>query len=252
VYEHDLLRLHAARSEDQRSLHLDARMERSLMSAALKCGRSNLAKDMLNSSPSDIAKHITMIRSCAAENNLKGAVSVFESLERSGVDMNSVIYNTVLDACVECRDLQAAEAWMQQMKKVGMTDVVSFNTLIKAHLHNGNFDQARILMSEMGKEGLQPNPVTFNELINAMVKGGNHQRKQMWEIVEEMQTADVKPNQVTISILLKSLNSYSGEADVSKTMGSSTPCMSQWMRCFSSRWWKLVSVSGNQLYWSHS
>jgi len=71
VYEHDLLRLHAARSEDQRSLHLDARMERSLMNAALKCDRSNLAKDILNASPSDIAKHITMIRSCAAENNLK-------------------------------------------------------------------------------------------------------------------------------------------------------------------------------------
>ena len=34
----------------------------------------------------------------------------------------------------------------------------------------------------------------------------------------EMHLADVKPNQVTISILLKSLNSYSGEADVSKTM----------------------------------
>merc|ERR1719409_1974060 len=40
----------------------------------------------------------------------------------------------------------------------------------------------------------------------------------MWDLVEEMKAADVKPNQVTISILLKSLNSYSRQADIMKTM----------------------------------
>jgi pentatricopeptide repeat protein len=208
VYEKDLLRLHAT-PEGQLSLtlHLDARMERSLMHSALKCGRTHLAQNLLSSSPSDIAKHITMIRQCGAENNLEGAVSVFTSLEKSGVDLNSVIYNTVLDACVECRDLPAAEAWMEQTKKAGMADVVSFNTLIKAHLQNRNFDKAKSLMEEIKKEGLQPNRVTFNELINALVnKGGDLQQKQMWEIVDEMTAAGVKPNQITISILLKNLN----------------------------------------------
>merc|ERR1719409_1959786 len=101
-----------------------------------------------------------MIRNCASERNLKGAVSIFDSLEQSGVDLNSIIYNTVLDACVECRDIQAAEAWMEQTKKAGMADVVSYNTLIKAHLHSENFEKARSLMEELKKEGLQPNRVT--------------------------------------------------------------------------------------------
>jgi len=224
VYEQDLLRLHGtaeatADPQGQRSLLLDARMERSLMNAALRCGRAHLAKNLLDSSPSDVAKHITMIRNCAAENNLQGAISVFDSLERSGVDLNSVIYNTVLDACVECRDLKAAEAWMEQTKKAGMADVVSFNTLIKAHLQSSNFDKARSLMEEMRKDGLQPNRVTFNELINAMVnKGGAGRRNQTWDIVDEMMTAGVKPNQVTCSILLKSLNNGSGEREIVKTM----------------------------------
>merc|ERR1719281_180162 len=128
-----------------------------------------------------------MIRNHAAEGDLQGAKRVFESLLSSGVDMNSVIYNTVLDAAVECRDLRAAEAWMERMKNATMTDVVSFNTLIKAHLQSGNFDKARSLMEEMKKEGLQPNRVTYNELINAMVtKYGDGRRKHMWDIVEEM------------------------------------------------------------------
>jgi len=167
----------------------------------------------------DVAKQITMIRNCAIENNLKGAVAIFESMVASGVEMNSIIYNTVLDACVECRDLKAAEAWMEQTKKAGLSDVVSFNVLIKAHLQTGHFEKARGLMEEMKKAGLQPNRVTFNELINAMVnKGGAANRRQMWDIIDEMKVADAKANQVTISILLKTLNSYSSQTEITKTM----------------------------------
>jgi pentatricopeptide repeat protein len=216
IYEHDIL---GQNVNIQQSQHLDARMERSLMNAALKCGRSHLAKNLLSSSPSDVAKHITMIRNCASEKNLKGAMEVFETLDSSGVELNSVIYNTVLDACVECRDLRKAEAWMERINKAGITDVVSYNTLIKAHLQIGNFDKARSLMDDLREAGLEPNRVTFNELINALVtKGGESRRKQMWDIVDEMNAAGVKPNQVTISILLKSLNSYSCQKEVANTM----------------------------------
>lgn len=220
VFEKDLKAAHVANGPDaHRSLFLDARMERSLMNAALRCGRDHLAKNLLDSSPSDIAKHITMIRNCAAEGNLQGAMSVFESLKKSGVDLNSVIYNTVLDACVECRDLRAAEKWMEETKEAGMADVVSFNTLIKAHLKNDNFDKARSLMEEMKQKNLQPNRVTFNELINAMVmKGGASRRSQIWDLVAEMREAGVKPNQVTCSILMKNLNGHSQEDDIMKTM----------------------------------
>merc|ERR1719424_2408010 len=111
------------------------------------------------------------------------------------------MYNTVLDACVECKDLTEAEAWMARMKSAGMTDVVSFNTLMKHHLQNGNFEKARRLMEVMASEGLKPNQVTFNELINAMVsRGGDSRRKQLWSVVDEMKVSEVKPNQVTISI----------------------------------------------------
>jgi len=177
------------------------------------------AKRVPGSAQIDIGKHITIIRNHAAEKNLQGAFSVFKSLEEGDAELNSVIYNTVLDACVECWDLKKAESWMERMRKDGMTDVVSFNTLIKAYLQSNRLDKARQLMEEMREQGLQPNRVTFNEFINAMVsKGHGGQRKEMWDIVEEMQSADVKPNQVTISILLKGLGYHSGQADIVKTM----------------------------------
>lgn len=167
----------------------------------------------------DIGKHLTMIRNFAVEKDLKAAVGVFEKLKQSGVEMNPIIYNSVLDACVECRDLKAAEEWMERMKTASMMDVVSFNTMIKAHLQKGSLEKAKGLMQTMKEEGFQPNQVTFNELMNAMAsKSGYGQRKQMWDVVDEMTNNGVIPNQVTISILLKNLNSYSGESDILRTL----------------------------------
>merc|ERR1719171_2178838 len=201
------------------SAFLDPRLERSIMNAALQSGRSQLAKSLLGVSSSDLAKYITIIRSCAAEKNLAGAKAVFESAKQSEAEMNSVIYNTVLDACVACQDIKAAEEWMEYSKQEGMTDVVSFNTLIKAHLQLGNFVKARALIDKMKTERLQPNEVTYNELINAMVtKGGEMNRADIWGVVAEMHEANVKPNQVTCSILLKCLNSHSDEQNIARTM----------------------------------
>lgn len=196
---------------------LDARVERNLLNAALRCGRTQLANKLLEASPSDIAKHITMIQNCASANNLDGAFSVFDSLERSGVELNSVVYNAVLEACVHCRKFDAAETWMKKSKEAGMVDVVSYNTLIKAQLLNGNLSKARKLIDEMKQADLQPNRVTYNELINSIIVAGGR-KEDMWEIVREMKEAGIQPNQVTCSILLKNLNAQSSEADVSLTM----------------------------------
>ena len=43
-------------------------------------------------------------------------MSVVESLKKSGVDLNIVLYNTLFDACFGCRDLRAAEDWIGQIK----------------------------------------------------------------------------------------------------------------------------------------
>mmetsp|Transcript_43450 Transcript_43450/g.97868 ORF Transcript_43450/g.97868 Transcript_43450/m.97868 type:complete len:1003 (-) Transcript_43450:52-3060(-) len=220
VYQKDIVPLMQADGSDrQRSLLLDARMERSLMNAALCCGRSELAQQLLNSSPSDVARHITMIRKCATEGNLRGAMSAFDNLKQSGMELNSIVYNTVLDACVECRDFTAAEAWMAEMKKAGMADVVSFNTLIKAHLMHNNFKKAWQLIEVMKKEGLAPNRVTFNELINGMISQGSASKQQVWEVLDEMSAMGVKPNEVSCSILLKSLNAQSPQQEIMKIMG---------------------------------
>lgn len=180
--------------------------------------RHRLAKDSCTESPQpDVARHVVMIRKCGFEGNLKGAVKIFESLKESGVEMNSIIYNTVLDAAVKCKDLKAANDWMKTMQQAGMVDVVSYNTMIKAYLMNNSLDKAREIVYEMKSAGVQPSSVTFNELINAFVSYGGA-KNDIWDMVKEMKEMGTPPNQVTCSILLKNLNSHSGKTDIENVM----------------------------------
>merc|ERR1719355_327109 len=77
--------------------------------------------------------------------------------------------------------------------------------------------KAHDLIEEMRRLGLQPNRVTFNELINAMVASGRC-KDDIWQVITEMKDAGIKTNHVTCSILLKNLNSRSSEKDINLTM----------------------------------
>merc|ERR1719453_1802274 len=106
---------------------------------------------------------------------------------------------------------------MEQMKQAGFVDVVTYNTLMKAHLMNHDLGKARSIVREMKQAGMQPNRVTFNELINAVVTDGGA-KADIWEVVREMKEMGMPPNQVTCSILLKHLNARSSDSDVADVM----------------------------------
>jgi len=197
---------------------LDARTERALMNSLTKCGRDSMAKGILDAAPANVAKHINMIRDCASKKNLEGAISVFTTLENSGADLTRSMYNAVLDACVECGDLRRADDWMQQMKTKKVTDVVSFNTMVKALVRSEQFAKARTLMTEMTKEAVPPNHVTYNELINGMARSAHTRKQDIWNVVDEMKATGITPNRVTCSILLKDLKAKSPSSDVMRTM----------------------------------
>jgi len=222
VYDRSAQFLNTARAGqlNQRRSLLDSRTERSLAASALACGRNDLAQGNSDvAGPEETGKHIAMIGTCAKKGNLEGAFSIFSAVETAGGELTRSLYNSVLDACVECRSLERAETWMQRMKNEGVADVVSYNTLIKSHLKAERYDKARNLMSEMKKAGCKPNHVTYNELVICMSRSERPAyQAQVWDIISEMQADGVKPNCVTCSILLKNLKAYASHQDVLRTM----------------------------------
>merc|ERR1719504_553753 len=164
----------------------------------------------------DIAKHVAMIRARSKENDLEGAMQVFRKLQSSGVQLTSLVYNALLDSCVQCGKVNVALQHFNEMKELGFVDVVSYNTLLKAYLKTGQIHKARSLLKEMAESNIQANQVTYNEMLNALVS--TKDRKEMWALVREMNAIGMKPNSVTCSIILKSLTAHSATDDVRQAM----------------------------------
>jgi pentatricopeptide repeat protein len=106
---------------------------------------------------------------------------------------------------------------MEQAFEAGVADTVTYNTIIKAHLLAGNSAEARKAVELMKKAGLQPNCVTFNELLDACVKSDARCR-DVWTIIDEMDACGVKPNHITCSILLKTIDSNSAGNNVERIL----------------------------------
>merc|ERR1719236_188057 len=164
----------------------------------------------------DISKHVAMMRARSKEHDLEGAMQVFRKLQSSGVQLTALVYNALLDSCVQCGKVNIALQHFNEMKELGFVDVVSYNTLLKAYLKIGQIHKARTLLAEMAASNIQANQVTYNEMLNAIVT--TKDRKEMWALVREMNAIGMKPNSVTCSIILKSLTAHSATDDVRQAM----------------------------------
>merc|ERR1719169_422571 len=164
----------------------------------------------------DISKHVAMMRARSKENDLEGAMQVFRKLQASGVQLTALAYNALLDSCFQCGKVNVALQHFKEMKDLGLVDVVSYNTLLKAYLKQGQIVKARKLLTEMAESNIQANQVTYNEMLNALVTVKD--RKEMWALVREMNAMGMRPNSVTCSIILKSLTSHSAPDDVRQAM----------------------------------
>merc|ERR1719235_2892948 len=164
----------------------------------------------------DISKHVAMMRARSKENDLEGAMQVFRKLQSSGVQLTALAYNALLDSCVQCGKVNVALQHFKEMKDLGLVDVVSYNTLLKAYLKQGQIAKARKLLTEMAESDIEANQVTYNEMLNALVAVKD--RQEMWALVREMNSMGMRPNSVTCSIILKSLTAHSATDDVRQAM----------------------------------
>jgi len=192
------------------SLACDPGAERIVIDAALRCQRKDFVSKNV-AAMADNNRQQAMIKSLGGERRLQDAIMVF----RACPDQNSSLYNALLDACVECKDTEAAEEIMSEAVKLGKADVVTYNTLVKAHVRSGKLKRAHHTMEVMRKEGMPPNRVTFNELLDAAM---GDRPEGAWSVVEKMQACGLKPNHITCSILLKSVQPGAKSVNIERTM----------------------------------
>jgi len=190
----------------------DARAGRTIAEAAFRGSRLDLLAQLLGATQ-EVSRQVALLRSFGSERRLDYATEIFKACPAKTVNL----YNALLSTCIDCHDLEAAERVMADALKAGMADVVTYNTMIKKHLLRGDFGGARAAIESMRAAGgsLAPNCVTFNELIDATIRTSS---EGAWVLIEEMKASGLQPNNVTCSILLKSVQQSSNAREVERVM----------------------------------
>eukprot|EP00411_Alexandrium_monilatum_P101980 CAMPEP_0175773814 /NCGR_PEP_ID=MMETSP0097-20121207/73282_1 /TAXON_ID=311494 /ORGANISM="Alexandrium monilatum, Strain CCMP3105" /LENGTH=875 /DNA_ID=CAMNT_0017084257 /DNA_START=79 /DNA_END=2706 /DNA_ORIENTATION=+ len=163
-----------------------------------------------------VAAQTSEIRALGRSGNLTAAISLFERLPPVGGRPGTLLVNTLIDACVECGDLDAANTYLVKAQQRGLADAVTFNTLMKGFLAAGKEAEARQLLGELSKAGVQATQASYHGLLHARVLAQD--RRGAWSLVDKMVEAGVVPNAVTCSILLKMVTAPGHVSDAPRVL----------------------------------
>jgi len=186
--------------------------ERLVVDAALRRGSTTVLEQVL-ATFGDNSRHVGLLKRLSTERSLQDCVTVFKACTQK----SACLYNTMIDVCIDFGDSHLAETYMAEATEAKVADVVTYNTIIKAHLRKGDMLRAREAMATMRELGLEPNGVTFNELLDAAASRGGSP-EALWALVNEMKGSGCKPNHVTCSIVLKSISKTSRASDADKAL----------------------------------
>ncbi|CAK9033739.1 unnamed protein product [Durusdinium trenchii] len=169
-----------------------------------------------NSLGIDLHRQARLISGYGKEGNLEAALEAFLKVKNSSTPPNSLVYNCLLDALIECKAFPRALDCFEEMRKNSLADVVSYNTIMKGHLAVNDTMAAQRVFQEMHQAGLVASRVTYHALLNAVVS--KNDRRSAWRMVTEMKGKGIGASTITCSILLKSIVGRAHGQDLPKVL----------------------------------
>lgn len=196
-------------------LEPDATMYGCLMRFAVECGRTDLSQRLSSKAPSmAIQSYMSLIRAAGRDGDVDSAFNVLESVKSIGVSMDTLAYNSLLDVCASAGYMDRAKRLVQEIKEQGLVDLVTFNTLLKGYCTKRDFNSALGVLEEIRSNGLQPNEISYNCVLNAAASCNRCNFTEVWKLIKMMERDQIKLDHYTMSILMKALKKSSNPNDV--------------------------------------
>merc|ERR1719486_1060270 len=148
----------------------------------------------------------TVLKGFATTKNMDMVFTVYEEMQKRGVECNMITYNTLLDAYAKCDAMCRAPAILEDMRKANVEpDIITYSTLIKGYCLEGSVDKAFRVLEDMKAQGkLQADEIMYNSLLDGCAK--QQRVDEALKLLKEMEASDkVKPSNYTLSILVKLL-----------------------------------------------
>ncbi|XP_078165936.1 pentatricopeptide repeat-containing protein At1g07590, mitochondrial-like [Carex rostrata] len=131
------------------------------------------------------------------------AEKLFQTIPKSY--QNEFLYNQIIISCLANRknkNIKLSYTYMEKMRKMSLLiSPFVYKSLITPHLTPSRRKNIPDILTQMKMDGVKPCISTFNNLLN--MHAGNHDIDELSKVFDEMQMADVEPNENTYCILAK-------------------------------------------------
>lgn len=128
--------------------------------------------------------------------------AALQSKDNDNARLHEVLFNSMLDACVNARDLTRMAQVFEMMRECRVpVSAVTFGTLIKAFGQASRLDRCREVWNEMRRAGVRPTPVTYGCYIDACIR--HNDMDTAMKVFEEMVPDRCKPNTVIYTSLIR-------------------------------------------------
>jgi len=222
-------RQHATDLERVSELIIDASVQTDevllahLTEASLRVGRLDVLSRHLNDSGVDGAlrklpspMYGSIIKAFGQARDVDQVWLTWKEMRRCEVQPSAITLGCMVEALVACGSADGAwqliqDVWEDEAQRP-LLNTVTYTTILKGFAMSKDMDKVLALYDEMKSRGYESNVITFNTMLNALVRCGKLDR--MPQLLEDMRNAKppVEPDMVTYSTIMKGYCS-SGDLD---------------------------------------
>eukprot|EP00927_Polykrikos_kofoidii_P024581 TRINITY_DN22326_c0_g1_i1.p1 TRINITY_DN22326_c0_g1~~TRINITY_DN22326_c0_g1_i1.p1 ORF type:complete len:634 (+),score=106.76 TRINITY_DN22326_c0_g1_i1:175-2076(+) len=155
-----------------------------------------------------------MIRLGSVQGNSQMMLQLIEEMRTRELEVDNVVYNSVMATCVASDQIQIARKLLDDMHRDGFaTDVITYNTLMKGYARGGNMDECFSLYDLMRARSIEPSQVTYGILLDGCISNSRADRAS--EIFDIMTSEGYPLNTVLYTTLIKG---FAREGNVDEAM----------------------------------
>ncbi|OMO54147.1 hypothetical protein CCACVL1_28018 [Corchorus capsularis] len=119
---------------------------------------------------------------------------LFDEMPELKCERTVMSFNALLSAYIHSKKFDEVDKLFKELpRKIGIEpNLVSYNTVIKAHCEMKSFASALSMVDEMEKKGIEPDVITFNTLLDGLYRNGKiADAEEIWGLMEKK---NVVPN----------------------------------------------------------
>ncbi|MQL95098.1 hypothetical protein Taro_027761 [Colocasia esculenta] len=115
--------------------------------------------------PADLVAYTVLLKACIRSRDIAHGRAVHRRLDESGLEPDSVAFNSLITLYSKCGDWETAGAIFRGMGE--RRDLVSWSTMISSAANAGVWSRAVALFVAMLEEGIRPNEFCFSSVLRA-------------------------------------------------------------------------------------